>query len=193
MAGGLPDVPLVGGLALWVWILIAFVLVAIGVGGYFGWRLGSVRVIRRYLTGLVGSRERIFAARRTLEDVLRHLAGLSDEELERFATDARSEDRRALVELAYGMRLTRDELDVRRMPSRLHTVASELADAAHLIAEQAGRVTDDLPAPAVFDAVGEIDLVGVSFQYDHASAVLDELCEEYGVEDAAVYGGGLYI
>jgi ABC-type multidrug transport system fused ATPase/permease subunit len=172
MAGGLPDVPLVGGLALWVWILIAFVLVAIGVGGYFGWRLGSVRVIRRYLTGLVGSRERIFAARRT---------------------DARSEDRRALVELAYGMRLTRDELDVRRMPSRLHTVASELADAAHLIAEQAGRVTDDLPAPAVFDAVGEIDLVGVSFQYDHASAVLDELCEEYGVEDAAVYGGGLYI
>ncbi|MDP2400376.1 MAG: hypothetical protein Q8M66_00205, partial [Actinomycetota bacterium] len=98
--------------------------------------------MRRYLTGLVGSRERVFAARRTLEEVVRHLAGLSDEELEKFATDARSEDRRALVELAYSMRLTRDELDMWRIPSRLHAVASEFADAAHLIAEQAGYVTD---------------------------------------------------
>ncbi|MDZ4178270.1 MAG: hypothetical protein U1E29_03405, partial [Coriobacteriia bacterium] len=75
--------PLVGSLALWIWALIASALVAIGVGGYFAWRVGSLRVMRRYLTGLVGSRERVFAARRTLEEVVRHLAGLSDEELEK--------------------------------------------------------------------------------------------------------------
>lgn len=187
------DVPEATSEALWMWVAIVVALAGVTVGGFFGWRFAVGRVMRRFLVGLVGSRERVLASRRTLEAVIRHLADEPDEALVAFAIDSHNEDRRALSEIASRMRVVRDDLDVRRLPARLHDVAAELADTAYLLAEEAGRITNEMSVQEVLERVGDIDLRLVSAQYDIAEIALEAVCEEYGVEEAAVYGGGLYI
>jgi hypothetical protein len=150
-------------------------------------------LIRRYVVGLVGRREHVRASRRTLEAVVRHLADESDEALAEFADNPASVDRRSLVEVHDRMQVLTDELDTRPMPARIVRVAEELADAAFVIAEESGRIRDDMSAEEVLGALSEVDLERVARQADEADVWTAEVCSEYEIEDAAVYGGGLYI
>lgn len=177
----------------WVWALVGVGVVALVVGGVFAFRAGRSLLIRRRVVMLIGRRENIEASRRTLEAVMRHLADESDEDLVEFAADPDAVDRRALFELEQRMRVLRDELDLLPLPDRVVPVAQELADAAHVIAEESGRISDDMAPDDVLTALGAIDLARVTTQVDAARASLHALADEFGVEDAAVYGGGLYI
>lgn len=185
--------PDLSGVPIWIWVvagsIVGLALVAVVVWLTFGQRA----VVRRYLVVLVGRRESIRASLRTLEAIMRHLVDESDESLAEFATDHTSADRRALMEVGDRMRMILDELDTRSLPSRLIRPAEELADAAYVIAQEAGRVTDDMAPDRVLEALGEVDLARVTAQMREADEWLDDACQEYGVEDAAVYGGGLYI
>lgn len=178
---------------LWAWIVIGVVVLLV-VAGLVSWFVfGRKALVRRYLIGIVGKRESIRASRRTLETVVGNLADESDEALGLFATDPASEYRRSLIEVRDQMRVLADELDTRSMPSRLVRVAEELADAAYVLAEEAGRVRDEMEPGEVLSALSEVDLARVAAQAIEADHWIDEACVEYGVEDAAVYGGGLYI
>jgi len=178
---------------VWVWILLG-TLLAVGVAGLVFWfAYGRQALARRYLVGLIGRRESVCASRRTLEAIMRHLADESDEALAAFADDPTSEDRRSLAEVRAQMAVLADELDTRPMPSRIVRVAEELADAAFVIAEEAGRVRDEMDAAEVLAALAQVDLSRVAQQADEADHYIDEASGEYGVEDTAVYGGGLYI
>ena len=162
-------------------------------GGAFGVRLLWLRATRAALVALVGRREAIHAARRSLEDVVRHLAEKDDEALEGFATDPEHEDRRSLTEVASRMHLFVDELDTKALPSSLVGVAEGLADAAFVISEEAGRVGETTDSLEVFESLVAIDLARVGSVVDAADLRVKAACERYHLDEAAVYGGGLYI
>ncbi len=185
--------PEFGGIALWLWIVLVLALIAAVVGAFFGVRYAAFRVVRRYVVRMVGAKEQVLASRRTLEAVMRHLADESDEALIAFSTDPHNVDRRAFAEVNVRMGIVRDELDTKRIPARIVPVAEALADAAHVIAEESGRIHDEMSAELVLEAVGSMDLARVSRQFDKAASLLADACAEYEVEDAAVYGGGMYI
>lgn len=179
--------------AIWIWVVLVGVAAGVTAGIIFGLRYAFRRTMRHFLVGLISSREQILASRRTLEAVMRHLADEPDEALLAFAADSRNEDRRVLREISSNMRLLRDDLDTRRLPRRLHPVATALADVAHLLAQEADKITKEMSAEEVLEQVGEIDLRLVSSHYDMAAGALEAVCEEYEIEEAVVYGGGLYI
>ncbi len=185
--------PQYAGMPVWVWIVIAIASAIVIGGAIVALTVGRRALTRRYLVALIGRRENVRASRRTLEAVMRHLVDESDEALGAFAEDPASVDRRALIEVRDGMRVVVDELDTRPMPGRLIRVAEELADAAFVIAEESGRVRDNLVADEVLEALAKIDLSRVAKQVDEANVWIDEACAEYEIEDTAVYGGGLYI
>lgn len=184
---------MLAGVPLWVWIVIGVVVLLCVAAVVLWFVVGRKMSGRRYLIAMIGRRESVRASRRTLEAVMRHLADESDEALAGFAVDPGSEDRRSLVEIRDQMRVLADELDTRPMPSRLVRVAEELADAAFVVSEEAGRVRDEMEAAEVLSALSQIDLGRVAAQVVEADHWIDEACAEYGVEDTAVYGGGLYI
>jgi len=178
---------------MWALVTAGSVLLLVVISIVLWFALGRKLVVRRYLVTLIGRRESIRASRRTLETVIRHLVDEPDEALVDFAYQPNSPDRRTLAEITAQMLLVRDELDTRPLPSRLVRVADELADAAYVIAEEASRVTDEMSAEAVLGALSEINLTRVVAQTVEADRWVDDVSEEYGVEDASVYGGGLYI
>ncbi len=181
------------GVPVWILIVVGAVVLLIAALAVSWFVFGRRALVRRYLIGLVGRRESVRASKRTLEAVMRHLADETDEALTHFAENPAAEDRRSLVEVRDQMRVLADELDTRPMPSRLVRVAEELADAAFVVAEEAGRISDDMEGDEVFSALAEIDLGRVATQAEEADHWIDEARVEYEVEDAAVYGGGLYI
>lgn len=178
---------------LWAWIAIAagviVVLAGVAVAGIFGYRAAE----RRYLLRLVRSREGLDFVRQALGDSLGRLAEGSERELEVFADEPDSVERRALHEVASRALLLADELDTTALPSRLVPAAEALADAAHLIGREAGRVGDDLTGESALEALGCIDLDAVETYYRAAIAAVQSVCEACGFEDSAVYGGGLYL
>lgn len=181
------------GVPTWAWAVIAVSLVVAAVGGYFLFRFIRHMVQRRLIEGMVPKMQSVEAARRSLETVMSHLAADTDEALLEFAGSSGSVDRVALLEVEQRMRLLRDELDHTPLPEDVIPIAVALADAAHVIAEEAGRVHDGMSPDEALAALGEIDLGRVADQAVSASLVLKTACEEYRIEDAAVYGGGLYI
>lgn len=185
--------PEIAGVAAWVWAVVFVAIVAIGIGGFFAWRIVSRVLTRRYVVRLVGMREGVVASQRTLEAVMRHLVDESDEALMAFAADRTSEDRRALVEVATRSTMLRDELDSIPVPVALLDATEELADLACVIAEEAGRVCDNQTSDEVLGALADVDLARVKKQFRAALAALEAVSREYDVEEAAVYGGGLYI
>jgi hypothetical protein len=176
-----------------LWVALALAVLAIGVGGFFGIRYLWIRAVKRALVSLVSRREAIQASRRTLEAVMRHLADEDDDSLALFATHPESEDRRALAEVTARMEIAVEELDTRALPSPLVPVAEGLADAAFVIYEEAGRVGGSSEADEVFAALAEVDLLRVSSVVDAADERVKAACERYHLDEAAVYGGGLYI
>lgn len=174
-------------------VIAASAVLLLGTGGFFLWRWLWFRASRRYLVGLVGRRENIMASRRSLENVVQHLVELSDEELLAFAEDPESVDRKALAEVTARMRILADELWTIPLPKRLWPVGEALGDIAATIADEAGRITDLMDADEVLAGLAAIDLAAVGTEFERAEALVDEACSHYHVEDAAVYGGGLYI
>jgi hypothetical protein len=175
-------------------LLVAVGVVALlGVAGYFIWRFVWHRLSRRYLIRLISRKESISASLRTLEAVLRHLADDSDEALLEFAQDVESLDRRALAEEHQRCIVLTDELATMPMPKRLVPVANALADVAEAVAQESGRIGDQQSADEVLDGLQAVDLDRIGECLAKAEGLIDEACEYYGVEEAAVYGGGLYI
>lgn len=192
--GGCDDcVPDVSGYPTWVWAVIGVSVVVLGVGGYVLFRVVRHSIERRFVRGMVPQMQKIEASRRTLDTVMLHLLDDTDEALLEFASSGESADRVALFEVEQTMKLLRDELDIISLPSDIMPVAETLADAAHVIAEEAGRVHRDMDPDAALASLAEISLSRVADQTVSAALILKSACEEYRIEDAAVYGGGLYI
>ncbi len=123
-----------------------------------------------------------------------NLAQGSDEALSHFAEDPEAIERRTLHEVASRARMLADELDSMPLPKKLVPAADALGDAAYAIAVEAGKVHDDQVGDAAFDALGSIDLTAIAGRYAAATQEVQRACEVCGLEeDAAVYGGGLYL
>lgn len=178
---------------IWVWVVLALGAVVALAGGGFAVRALWLRATRKALVALVSRREAILAARRSLEEAVRHLADSDDEGLDAFARDPDHEDRRTLTEVASRMHIAFEELDTKALPSALVPVAEGLADAAYVVYEEAGRVGEATDPLEVFDSLAAIDLGRVASVYDQAAARVKAACERYHLDETAVYGGGLYI
>lgn len=166
----------------------ALALVGLAVVGIVLWR----RSMKRELQRLLGRREAIHAALKTVERVVSSLADASDGDLVAFAQDGDVEDRRALGEVASQMRIQRDELAVQPLPKALHESADALGAAAGALAEQTER-TEAVEGVEVLDALAAIEFSSVRTQLLRADVAVRELAERYGVDEAAFYGGGMYI
>lgn len=172
---------------------VGTVAVVVGIGGYFGWKWAWLRVSRRYVVTLIGRRESVRAALRSLDEVVRHLAGASDETLEEFATAEHSLDRKAFLEVAQRAAVLADELYTMPLPKGLWPTGEALGDAATTISEEAGRVEEDMSPGDALAALGKVDLARVLGDMEAAEMIVNQACEHYDVEEASVYGGGLYI
>lgn len=178
----------------WGWLIAGIVgVMLLSVAVFFGFRWTWHGASRRYLVRLIGRSENVIASRRTLEAVMRHLADEPAESLMKFAEDPESVDRKALLELTQGMAIVADELWTMPLPKRLWPVGEALGDAAATIGEESGRIHDLMDSEEVLAALGEVDLGKVAEEHDRAQELVREACTYYDVEDAAVYGGGLYI
>jgi hypothetical protein len=179
---------------VWGWVAIGagsvLLLAAAVIGSVLGWR----GLERRYLLRLVSRREAIDAVRQALDDVVLHLAQGSDETLNHFAQDPDALERRTLHEVTSRAQILADELDSMALPKKLIPAAEILGDAAYAIALEAGKVHDGLIGDAALDALGSVDLTGIAGTYAAATREVQRACEVCGLEeDAAVYGGGLYL
>lgn len=148
---------------------------------------------RRAVLRLLGKAENIDAAIRTLEDTIGRLSVAEDDVLEHFAEDPDALERRVLHELASRARVLADELDHSPVPASLVRVAEALADSSYLVSQNAGRVGDELKGEAALNRLAEVDLAGIEAYQAKARAMLVRVSEEFGIEDTAVYGGGLYL
>jgi len=179
---------------IWGWVAIGaggvLLVAAAAIGSVLGWRA----VERRYLLRLVSRREAIDAVRQALDDVVMRLAEGSDETLTHFAEDPDALERRALHEVTSRAAILADELDGMPLPKKLIPAADLLGDAAYAIALEAGKVTDEQVGDAAFAALGSINLTTIAGTYAAATRGVQNACELCGLEeDAAVYGGGLYL
>lgn len=176
-------------LAIVLIVIAALVgIAAIGAGAFVLWR----RTVRRYVVVLVSNRERVRASLSIVEVLVATLASGSDGDLVAFALDASSDERRTLEEIAARMEFLTGELATMPLPKHLWDSANELADAAELLGAQTRAFVGKEGSDAL-DALAGIDLASVIGHIDAADALLAELVERYGVDDTAVYGGGLYI
>lgn len=181
-------------MALWGWIAVGvgsvLVVLALIVGGIYAWRAAE----RRYLLRLISRREAVYAVRQALEDTISRLAEGSDEQLHHFAQDPEAIERRTLHEVWTRARYLSDELDTMPLPKRLVPPAALLADAAYVVSREAGKIHDEDTDDLALDSLGSIDLSAVAAVFDAARLAIADACEACSIdEDAAVYGGGLYL
>jgi hypothetical protein len=177
------------------WAILAIVLGigliagALGAAGYFGWRL----LERRLALRLVVRTEAVEAVVQALDDTAQRLAAAGDDELAAFSQDPDSAERRALHEVASRAGILRDELDVMRLPKAMIPIAEALGDVAYLAAKEAGSVTDQDTGHVALEKLGSLDLGKIRDHAIVARSRVSAMCAEYGLEDTAVYGGGLYL
>jgi hypothetical protein len=179
--------------AVWMYVIIAVAAIAaiaaIVVVSVALWR----RQVRRLLIALTGRRAAIVAAYRALESVFTSLAEADAEELTAFAVDASSVHRKALEELHSRMRMQSEELAELALPKKLWEAADLLSAAAGSLAVETGRVGEAAGPEGVLEALGRIDVAGITAAVTPAEAEIDRLLDVHAVGDPAVYGGGLYI
>lgn len=171
-------------------IVGAVVLVGVLVAaGWYGWR----EYERKLLLRLMGRLEAIEAAAQALIDAIGRLSEAPDDELEAFTEDANAPERRVLAEVRQRAHILYDELDHMSLPGRLVPIAEATADAAFVVAREAGCIEEtDLGAQAL-DKLAQIDLEAVTGYVARARTTLGAMCAVCGLEDTAVYGGGLYL
>jgi hypothetical protein len=179
--------------AVWLYVIIAVVAIAaiaaIVVVSVVLWR----RQVRRLLIALTGRRAAVVAAYRALESVFTSLADADADELTAFAVDASSVHRKALEELHSRMRMQSEELAELALPKKLWEAADLLSTAAGSLAVETGRVGEASGPEGVLEALGRIDVAGITAAVTPAEVEIDRLLAVHGVGDSAVYGGGLYI
>lgn len=178
-----------------VWAVIGIVVgvlltaAALAVAGFFGWQAYR----RRLLLRLVVKAEAVDALAAALVESITRLSEASDEDLERFASDGESSERRALHEIAFRGGLLAEELDRMPLPPSLEPPATALADAAYLVGSEASKVTDDQLGSEALEALAAIDLARIQAYQRKGRAILGTTCDVCGLDDTAVYGGGLYL
>jgi hypothetical protein len=129
----------------------------------------------------------------TDEAVVR-LAEGSDEQLSAFADDPDSQERKMLHEVRIRAQILRDELDTMSLPKRLVPAAEALGDAAYIVSKEAAKIRDNDTGSVVLSELGTIDLGTVAEVFERAASAVSLTCQVCDVEeDAAVYGGGLYL
>ncbi|NTU71906.1 MAG: hypothetical protein HGB10_08840 [Coriobacteriia bacterium] len=181
-------VPLWGLIALGVGALL--LIGALAVMGFLSWR----SLERRYLVRLISRREAVFAVRQALEEAVIRLAEGSDEQLQLFADDPDSHERKMMHEVRIRSQILRDELDTMSLPKRLVPAAESLADAAYIVNRESAKIKDNETGSGVLAELGTIDLGTVAEVFERAAAAIALTCQVCDVEeDAAVYGGGLYL
>ena len=154
-------------------------------------RLAWRRQVRSYTVGLMGRREAIGAALKTIESVIGTLAQGSVPELLSFTAEG-SEERRAVSEIGDRMKIEVAELADLALPKKLWPLANALGAAASALGEESGRV-GEAEAEAALDALASLDLGGVRTALDEADGYISAVSTEYDLTDPSVYGGGLYI
>jgi len=154
---------------------------------------GRKRLQRRYLLRLIGRREEVYALRRSLEEAVGRLSDATVEDLAHFSEDLNAEERRTFQETETRARLLGGELDVLPVPSALIPVAEALADAATAVAGESGKVAHATGGLEVLDGLGDVDLAAVRTTFEDADRAVEDARMAAGLDDAAVYGGGLYI
>ena len=179
---------------VWAWIAIGIVGAALlAVAGYYLWRWAWFHLSKRYLVRLIGHRESVLASIRTIEAIMRHLADEPDEALIEFASNLESVDRKALLEVRGRAEMLRDDLLSIPLPAHQVSAAEALADVAEAIENEAGRVTEDMGAEEVLEALAAVDLGRIANLQKVAMELITRECDYYGIENPSVYGGGLYI
>lgn len=179
---------------LWATILVVvaatlLVLAGVGFGGLLAWRTYTRRVLLR----LVSRAEAIEAAGQALVETVTRLASAEDGALEEFVEDSESPERRALHEVATRAHMLSYELDRMPLPRSLTSVTEALADAAVVVDRQASRVSDPMRGDAALEALASMDLESVRAYMKSARDRLNDECVTHGLDDMAVYGGGLYL
>lgn len=174
-----------------IFLVLGVLVVAGGLiaGGWYGFKAYERRVLLRMLART----EAVEATVQALDDTLARLSTAEDEELETFAQDPDSGERRALHEVADRAQLLKDELDSVRLPAAEIPLAEALADAAYLAAREAACVTDSDLGQDALEKLASIDLSKVKAYTKRARTKLEAAFAAAGLEDTAVYGGGLYL
>lgn len=178
------------------WILYG-VIAALGViliagavvGGIWLWK----RQVRSSLISLVGRREAIRASYRALESVFASLAEENPEELIAFAEQPENVRRKALEDVKDRMTMEVGELETVALPKSAWHCADLLGAAARKLRDEVAVITCASTPDAVLEAVAAIDVGSIRSAIAEAGTELDRLLTESKVDDAAVYGGGLYI
>lgn len=150
------------------------------------------RLSRRHLVQVVSRREGVRASSAALESVIESRDRALDATGNAAARLA-AENQRTLVDIARRMEIVAEELDTMPLPRSLWPAAGALADAAAIIAEEAGRVGESEDPRAVFAAVDRIDALRASAALAAADESVKIASVRYGLDEARVYGGGLYI
>jgi hypothetical protein len=178
---------------LWAVITIVagvFTLLAGGIAlAVMGWRAYE----RRLLLKLVVRTEGVEAAAAALTDAVSRLAAATDVEIGDFAADSESVERRIFAEVRTRSGILTDELDRMPMPAKLIPAAEAIADAACVVGEQAALVGDKDVGSLALDRLGNIDLARMRAYLLKARMLLARACDVCGLQDTAVYGGGLYL
>lgn len=178
----------------WVWYTIGGLGAAAFLAGGVLFVLVSWHAqVRRYVVRLVGRREAVRAGYKSLSETLVRLAEADDEGLMVFAQDAEQLDRRVLAEVARQQEILRDELAVMALPRSLVPAAEALSAAAGAVGREAGRVGEHMGADETLAGLACVDLIAAGDAVRAAEAAMHVVSEAHGVEEAAVYGGGLYI
>lgn len=180
-------------MSLWpvIFLVVGILLLvgALGAGAWFGWNAYQRRILLR----LLARAEAVDAAVQAIEDSMARLSIAGDDDLMVFAQDPDSVERRTLHEVSGRAEMLRDEFDTMRLPPAHRPLADGYADAAHLIAREAGCVTDADIGEVALEKLASMDLTKVRAYTRQAKARLVEACSDAGLEDTAVYGGGLYL
>lgn len=157
--------------------------------GIFAWRSYE----RRQLLRLLVRAEAVEALASGLTESVERLSQSSDTELEMFVDDPVSSERNALSEIQSRATLLYEELDHMPLPRKLITVAEALADAAYIICEQSSLVRGEDTGATVLEQLLSIDLRRVRAYTDKARMITAGACDVCGLDETAVYGGGLYL
>lgn len=180
-------------MAIWAWVVVGVGAVLLAVAAVvlsvIGWRAYR----RRMLLRLLVRAEAVQAAGGALRDTVLRLADGPTEELQIFIEDPESVERRAMAEVRSRAGILYDELDRMALPKSLIPVAEALADAAYATYEQAGCVGDADNSSDALDHLAGIKLEKVRTYSLKARTLVAGACDVCGLDDTAVYGGGLYL
>ena len=179
-------------MAAWAWLAIAGAILALAglaLGGLALWR----HTERTSILNLIGRREELAAARKSLEETIELLADADNRTLMRFETDREDVNRRALSDAAAQAALLRDELDTKALPARVIPAAEALADAAWYLEAEVARLGGNQRVSEIRESLAAVNLGQFDAALIDADRSLSEACAQCQIQDKSVYGGGLYV